>query len=347
MTCIQAKNHLQDLKMEDGAAEVPEQTTTFSPYLSQYHEIFVSCPGIYLNRKPMPEQRSQEKQLYRTRNKTAEQQRETPSPEGRKCPNCSNPVKDSWEFCPVCGISLVPWCTFCGAEIPPGEQECPECGMSRKGTECPRCGTLNSRSFCRKCNEPLTPAARRELERAKKDPLFLRAAELAVKLAELFPEGDNDTDTPDGERRKAELPADILRLKELLAAVKLSSATGGTESSAVSTGNSSSDSKSSSPGADTGIDRDKMRAEYEKMKAELNSILESMVPPAGSTPQEQRNYYSARKIPVLKKVRSRNPVAWVCNFCGCWHNKPSECCEPWHGGTWIFEEKTITEFKEL
>ena len=83
------------------------------------------------------------------------------------------------------------------------------------------------------------------------------------------------------------------------------------------------------------------------MKAELNSTLEHMVPPAGSTPQEQRNYYSARKISILQKVKSTNPIAWVCNYCGCWHNKPSECCEPWHGGTWIFEEKTITVTKEL
>lgn len=64
-----------------------------------------------------------------------------------------------------------------------------------------------------------------------------------------------------------------------------------------------------------------------------------MLPPAGSTPQEQRNYFSARKLPVEKIIHTKVRNAWVCNFCGCWHNRPSECCEPWHGGKWVCEYK--------
>ena len=107
------------------------------------------------------------------------------SSDGVGCPYCGQPVKKSWEWCPSCGHSLVDWCTFCGADIPRGEDECPECGMSRSGIVCPKCGTRNAGGFCRKCNEPLTLAAKKELERAQKDPQFLKAAELAVQAAEL------------------------------------------------------------------------------------------------------------------------------------------------------------------
>ena len=272
------------------------------------------------------------------------------------CPHCGKAIKGTEEFCPHCGRPLSPCCTFCGAEMSPGEETCPECGMSRRGVVCPRCGTLNARAYCRKCNEPLTPAARKEVERAMKDPVYLKAAELAVRMAELqqqiddTPEGglidlggdgDGEAETPGPAR---ELPPDILRLKEMLAAVK----SGGSPTPPTTPA-------APAPRQQTAPERTRpkrkskaeLQAEYEKMKAELNSTLEHMVPPAGSTPQEQRNYYSARKIAVIQKVRSNNPVAWVCNYCGCWHNQPSECCEPWRGGTWIYEEQTITVTKEL
>ena len=90
-----------------------------------------------------------------------------------------------------------------------------------------------------------------------------------------------------------------------------------------------------------------LRAEYSKIKAELDKALEGMLPPVGSTPQEQRNYFSARKLPVEKVILTKGREAWVCNFCGCWHNCPSECCEPWHGGKWVYEykEEKILDFK--
>ena len=132
------------------------------------------------------------------------------------CPYCGQPVKKSWEWCPACGHSLVDWCTFCGADIPRGEDECPECGMSRGGIVCPKCGTRNAGGFCRKCNEPLTLAAKKELERALKDPQFVKAAELAVQAAELLARIEME-DTPEEEvKKEIELPEDVLRLKELL-----------------------------------------------------------------------------------------------------------------------------------
>lgn len=257
------------------------------------------------------------------------------------CPHCGQPVRKSWEWCPSCGHSLVDWCTFCGADIPRGEDECPECGMSRSGVVCPKCGTRNAGGFCRKCNEPLTLAAKKELERAQKDPQFLKAAELAVQAAELLARIEaEDQEVPESEIKEIELPEDVLRLKELLGKTTLRQAQGP-------------DGKQTQPldGKQQQAQRPKskaeLRAEYSKIQEELNKALEGMLPPVGSTPQEQRNYFSARKLPVEKVILTKGREAWVCNFCGCWHNCPSECCEPWHGGKWVYEykEEKILDFK--
>lgn len=257
------------------------------------------------------------------------------------CPHCGQPVRKSWEWCPSCGHSLVDWCTFCGADIPRGEDECPECGMSRSGIVCPKCGTRNAGGFCRKCNEPLTLAAKKELERAQKDPQFLKAAELAVQAAELLARIEaEEQEVPESEIKEIELPEDVLRLKELLGKTTLRQAQGP-------------DGKQTQPldgkqqQAQKPKSKAELRAEYSKIQEELNKALEGMLPPVGSTPQEQRNYFSARKLPVEKVILTKGREAWVCNFCGCWHNCPSECCEPWHGGKWVYEykEEKILDFK--
>ena len=83
--------------------------------------------------------------------------------------------------------------------------------------------------------------------------------------------------------------------------------------------------------------------EYQQVVKDIDQLFAEMLPPAGSTPEEQFNYYSARKVAVetVRIVKKEKKTGWVCNFCGCYHNQPSECAEPWHGGTWIY--KTIIE----
>lgn len=213
--------------------------------------------------------------------------------------------------------------------------------MSRSGVVCPKCGTRNAGGFCRKCNEPLTLAAKKELERAQKDPQFLKAAELAVQAAELLARIEaEEQEVPESEIKEIELPEDVLRLKELLGKTTLRQAQGP-------------DGKQTQPldgkqqQAQKPKSKAELRAEYSKIQEELNKALEGMLPPVGSTPQEQRNYFSARKLPVEKVILTKGREAWVCNFCGCWHNCPSECCEPWHGGKWVYEykEEKILDFK--
>lgn len=90
---------------------------------------------------------------------------------------------------------------------------------------------------------------------------------------------------------------------------------------------------------------------YQQLVKDINQLFEEMLPPAGSTPEEQYNYYSARKVAVesIRIIKKETQTGWVCNFCGCLHRQPSECAEPWHGGTWIYKEtiekEVVREYK--
>ncbi|MCR5644899.1 MAG: zinc ribbon domain-containing protein [Bacteroidales bacterium] len=95
--------------------------------------------------------------------------------------------------------------------------------------------------------------------------------------------------------------------------------------------------------AEEGPAKEQAEKTYQQVVKDINQLFEEMLPPAGSTPEEQYNYYSARKVAVetIRTVKKETRTGWVCNYCGCLHRYPSECAEPWHGGTWIY--KTITE----
>ena len=89
--------------------------------------------------------------------------------------------------------------------------------------------------------------------------------------------------------------------------------------------------------------KEQAQEEYQQLVKDINQLFEEMLPPAGSTPEEQYNYYSARKVAVetVRVIKKETKTGWVCNYCGCLHRQPSDCVEPWLGGTWIY--KTITE----
>ena len=83
---------------------------------------------------------------------------------------------------------------------------------------------------------------------------------------------------------------------------------------------------------------------YQQVVKDINQLFEEMLPPAGSTPEEQFNYYSARRVAVerIQTVKRTIRTEWVCNYCGCHHHQPSDCVEPWRGGTWIYETEEVT-----
>lgn len=251
------------------------------------------------------------------------------------CPHCGLDIKATYAICPHCGRSLTPGkCSFCGAPMKAGAKFCTRCGQSGEGVVCPECGTLNSRNFCRKCNAPLTPMAAKALEAAKADPavkaLQAKAEELAelhARIEELRAAGEDTPGLSAADRALLDEYADILSsmgtMKPAPVAQKAPAAPAARR-----------EYKESAPSLD-----DIMKAFREKA-AEMNAAMAALVPPPDYTPEQQRDYYSARK--VLKThtqadLTEYNPSLWCCNYCGCLHNNPSECAEPQLGGTWIYQ----------
>ena len=261
--------------------------------------------------------------------KSATTAKTTPTEGDGVCPHCGAAIQREYEICPVCGWKLVDYCTFCGAPMSPNDMDCPECGMPADGVKCPDCGIINFRPFCRQCGKPLSRAARMAVEKAKKDPKVQEAARLLKQIADLQAElqaatGDIEESAP------AEPTEGELRLQELMAKVGFTAAE-----------------KPKATKSKTGRSREEIMAEYQKAVEDANRVMSEMLPPAGSTPQEQRNYYTARKVAVMELVEEKwygipiqKAMGWECHKCHVLHNTPSECCYQEFGGEWV----TCTEF---
>lgn len=271
-----------------------------------------------------------------------------------ECPNCHEEVNARYEICPHCGHPLrTGACTYCGAPMEPGDVFCGECGGSTHGVTCPQCGTLNFRSFCRNCNAPLDELAQQELEKAKHDPVYGRMLTLAKRLAEL--ESQMQAAATAAQTEEEERVADFSQVAELteeekalMAQYKLLMEQMGmapTETPKVEAPKPETP-KSAEPKKRRKLetaDVTALQEEYRQGLQEMQDLMSQLIPDPGTTPQIQRNYYSARKLPVIRTEVVRSPAEWVCNYCGCHHRQPSECCEPELGGTWIYEEYTVTK----
>ena len=93
------------------------------------------------------------------------------------------------------------------------------------------------------------------------------------------------------------------------------------------------------------IDQQELKVSEEKYKQKLidmQRLMEKLSPDGAMNPQMQRNYYSARKLPIYRKSQKLVPSYWVCNLCGCQHSNPNECAQPELGGVWHYKPITIT-----
>lgn len=268
----------------------------------------------------------------RTRERVAEHYAENTTDKPREasgaCPHCGAALgSERFEFCPVCGGKLVDYCTFCGAPMRPDDIDCPDCGMPAEGVVCPHCNVRNFRSFCRSCGQPLSRAARRAVEKALQDPKVQQTARLLSKVAELEAELKNSA--PAGQETDASEPGEIdLMVRELMAKAGFTQAE-----------------KPLATQRRVGRSREEVLAEYQKAVETADKALEEMLPPAGMTPQEQRNFHTARKVAMKELVSQVAYTEWECNYCHVLHSDPSQCARPQLGGTWhtrtITIEKTV------
>ena len=243
--------------------------------------------------------------------------------DGCECPRCGAKFDTVYEFCPVCGHKLVDYCTFCGAHMSPEDVDCPECGMPADGVICPTCHIRNMRSFCGQCGQPLSRAARMAVEKARKDPQVQKTAKVLMQIAEL--EAELETAGEPEDQTPSEPTETEKRFRELMSKVGFTTASLPQPSK-----------------RNVGRSRAEIMAEYQKAVEEANQLLEDMLPPAGATPQEQRNYYTARKIAVMETVQEtwrgvpiRDTMAWECNYCHILHDNPHQCARPQMGGKWV------------
>lgn len=250
---------------------------------------------------------------------------------GGTCKNCGAAVEEDMEICPRCGWKLVDYCTFCGAPMATGDMDCPECGMPADGVECPDCHIRNFRPFCRQCGQPLSRAARMAVEKAKKDPKVQETVRLLQRMADLKAElAAAEEGTPEDEesQQAKELPELEQQFRALMSKVGFKPA----EQPKTTPKPKSTKSRRT---------REQILAEYKQAIQDTNRMLSEMLPPAGSTPQEQRNYYTARKVAVVELmaetwygINPRAAMGWRCNRCQVLHDDPSQCSYKEFGGQW-------------
>lgn len=232
---------------------------------------------------------------------------------------------------------------------------CPECGGPRQGITCPHCGTLNFRSFCSKCDAPLDELAAEEMERAKKDPVFIRMVQLAKQMAAMeekllgaaqsvaqeqheepvadFSQAAELTDEENALVEQYKQMMEQLGLPPVETPAPAAPATAQPETRrSLNVGGSQEELQA-------------LREEYSRSLQEMNDLMSQLIPDPGTTPQIQRNYYSARKLPVITTEVRRERVAWICKRCQVRHRKPNECAFEEDGGTWIYEDLVITTKK--
>lgn len=260
--------------------------------------------------------------------KTANAVKPKPTEGEGECPKCGAAITRDMEICPECGWKLVDYCTFCGAPMSPNDMDCPECGMPSDGLVCPTCNVRNFRPFCKQCGQPLSRAARMAVEKAKKDPKVQEAARLLKEIAKL--KAELEAASGEGQEEEPAGPTEgELRLQALMAKVGFTAA----------------EKPKTVTKTKTGRSREEIMADFQKAVDDANRVLEEMLPPAGSTPQEQRNYYTARKVAMIEiceehsyGINPQKTMVWKCNHCQIIHGSPEDCSFKEFGGEWVMDD---------
>lgn len=245
------------------------------------------------------------------------------------CPHCNHPCDAEWDICPECGHSLRPGkCTFCGAQVDASKKFCTHCGQPKEGIICPKCEILNSRNFCRKCNAPLTPRGQTALKEALSDSKFQDIKRKAEELDSLYRQIEASRNST---RVQPDLSDDDQALLDRYNALFKAA------------GISAPSRTTSNVGRQQYIAQtfslDDIMAAYREKAAEMDAALAALIPPPDFTPEQQRDYYSARKIAYIDTqydMSGYSPMMWRCNVCSALHPCPSDCVSPELGGQWIY-----------
>ena len=273
-----------------------------------------------------------------------------------QCGQCGHALEPGLALCPYCGAPTdATHCSFCGEPMDDDEMFCSSCGNPRRGIVCPTCSTVNYRSFCRRCNTPLNEMAQEAIEKARRHPAVQRARHIVAEMERMQKEmermvSEAEAETADAtpsspEDDKPELTeADRKQLERFYRLMN---------SSPSHVQRKPEPAKHVPPKKTRRqlFDKERMKAlldEYERQAAELQATVDSMLPDPADPPEIQRNFLCACLIESYQTtvIKERKSVGWVCNFCGCHHQQPSDCCRPELGGKWLYQDtETIKKIK--
>lgn len=292
-----------------------------------------------------------------------------------QCAQCGHALEPGLALCPYCGAPTDhTHCSFCGEPMDDDEIFCSSCGNPRRGIVCPTCSTVNYRSFCRSCNTPLNEMAQEAIEKARRHPAVQRARQLNEEMERLQKEMEQllqEYSTPgpaDGREEATGGSSSALPpfddepqmteedRKQLERFYNLIGAASKQPVTAKRSPKPEPPTIPQQPAAPkTSIaERRKARlqqllAEYEAKAKEMRATIDAMLPAPKDPPEEQRNFLCACLVETYRTtvMRERKNVGWVCNFCGCHHQQPSECSRPELGGKWLYREvETVTRIKQ-
>ena len=266
--------------------------------------------------------------------------------EGNTCSHCHQSFDPGIALCPHCGTPTnARRCSFCGSELEDNEDFCSVCGNPRHGIICPECGTKNYRSFCRKCNYPLNEMAQQSLVKAKNNPHVIKAKKLAIELEQrqqviqelaaqmgLF---DDQGNGPQPDSKLTEISEEDLLIIRMYDELISPNAPSAIEHKP----------QSLPPNTKKPVEQIKTQLkqalqDYEAKVEEMKRAIDAMIPDPSDPPEIQRNFLCACQVETYSQTQTKRSecVGWICNWCGCRHHNPADCCRPELGGKWIYEE---------
>jgi len=272
------------------------------------------------------------------------------------CPHCHQTIDAGLALCPHCGKPTdTSHCSFCGDSLDDDELFCSSCGNPRGGITCPTCGKINFRSFCSQCNTPLNGMAREAIEKARRHPAVIKARTLTHEMEQLEHQMEQMLaaiqETPaSGGAIDEEPPTITEQDRQLLN--RYSQLFQTANISPVSIPTSSNRPAEPPRGRKSLVDRDALKKAldaYEAKAAELQAAFDAMIPDPSDPPEIQRNFMCACLVETFEErvTKETKCTGWVCNWCHCHHNNPSQCCRPELGGKWLYTEvKHVTHIKK-